>query len=220
MPYLIHNPGTPDEICELKSGSNTIGREQDNNIVVRDDNKGLSRHHAELAITDDVIIRDLHSRNGTFVNDIKIAQCELKDGDLIRCANVVFKFVHALESSMQESPNGQHSNLSIVRRFSPEKTRVDMQDLLHQDSLEYQGSVLMLRQQDTEQRTLDKLKILLEVSKQLSSPNEFDKLLEKILELLFKIMNVDRSVILMVNQETGQLEQKAVRGRAGISADY
>lgn len=219
MPYLIHNPGTPDaKVCELRYGSNTIGREQDNSIVIEDDEKRLSRHHAEITITDDcVIIKDCKSSNSTFVNDTKIARCELKDGDLIRCGSVVFKFV--LESSIPEPESEQNSDLSIVRRFSPEQTRVAMQDLLGQDIPEYQGSGLRLWQQSADQRRVTKLKILLEVSKQLSSPEENDKLLEKILDLLFKIMDVDRAVILMVNPETGQLERKAVKFRAGIPAD-
>ena len=80
------------------------------------------------------------------------------------------------------------------------------------------GSILKLRPQDSDRRAVDKLKILLEVSKQLASPEQPERLLEKILELLFEIMNVDRAAILMVNQATGQLECKAVKLQAGISA--
>lgn len=216
MPYLIRNSRTPDEkLCELRNGSNTIGRAQENSIVIEDDEKSLSRHHAKITINgDSATVKDCRSRNSTFINDINIGsrERELKHGDLLRCGDVVFEFVHKL-------PHQQGPDLSIVSRFSPDQTGVVIQDLLSQDGSENQGSVLRLRHQNGDQRRVDKLKILLEVSKQLSSPEDYDFLLEKILELLFQIMNVDRAVILMVNQETEELECKAVKFRAGILVD-
>ena len=219
MPYLIQNPEAPNQaIHELRFGSNTIGRELDNSIVVI--HKSLSRHHANVTITDNgVTVTDLESLNNTFVNEAKIDHCELKDGDLVRCGSVVFKFLQALALSAQEVLRNEDSSLSIVRRFSPEPATVTIQDLLHQQSSENERSVIKLRQQDAGQRAVDKLKILLEVSKELSSPEEPERLLEKILDMLFQIINVDRAVILLVNEETGQLEHKAIKSRDGIPTD-
>jgi adenylate cyclase len=199
VPYLIQNPEASNpEIYELRFGLNSIGREIDNSIIVL--HKSLSRYHAQLLLTDElVLLKDLKSLNHTFVNERKIEQCELKDGDLVRCGNVVFKFVQTLNNLMPVSlKDDEGSELSIIRRFSPDETRVVIQDLLDERSSGHQGSALRLRQKDTDQRAVDKLKILLEVSKQLSSPEEPDQLLFKILDLLFEIMNVDRAVILRV----------------------
>ena len=218
MPYLIYAPRTPKErIYQLKFGRNTIGRSRDNSIAIADES--LSRQHAEITLADDrVTIKDLQSLNHTFVNKVKIDQLELGDGDLICCGSAEFKFVEAIANSKQESLGDRDSQISIpdtiIRKFSPEQTRFEMPDLLAFQGTE--GSVLRLQQQDTNQRTVDKLKILLEVSKQLSSPEELERLLEKILELLFEIINLDRGAILMVNQTTGQLECKAVKLRSGI----
>ena len=218
MPYLIQNPEAPNkEVHELKVGSNTIGRELDNSIVVI--HISLSRHHAKVTVTDDqVLLTDLGSLNHTFVNETKIDQWELKDADLVRCGSIVFQFVQELEISAQEPLRDEDVNLSIVSRIAPEQTRVVLQDLL-QGSSENQGSALKLRQQEVGQRAIDKLKILLEVSKQLSSPEEPDRIIEKILDLLFKIMNVDRAVMLLVNEETGQLEDKIAKFQPGIPTD-
>ena len=219
MPYLIQNPDAPNpEIHQLKPGVNTIGREIDNSIIVTD--RSLSRHHAQILILEDrAIITDLGSLNNTFVNEYKIDQCELNDGDWIRYGAVVFLFVQKLESSGPQPLGGEGSNLSIIGRLAPEKTRVVLQDLLDQKSSQQKGTVLRLRQQNAEQRAVDKLKILLEVSQQLSSPEEPQKLLEKILDLLLQIMNVDRAIILMFNPKTQELEQKAVKFREGIPTD-
>lgn len=220
MPYLIQNPENPDQkVHELKFGLNTIGREINNTIILL--HKSLSRHHAQVIINEQgVMMKDLGSLNKTFVNEREIDQCQLRNGDLVRCGSVLFKFVHSIENHQAPAPlKDETANLSILRRFSPEQTRVEMQELLQQESSSYQRSVLKLRQEDATQRAVDKLKILLEVSKQLSSPEENERLLEKILDLLFEIMNVDRAIILLVNEKTTQLEQKAVKFRVGVPTD-
>ena len=218
MPYLIHDAQTPNErIYELRFGVNTLGRGINNSILVGDGS--LSRYHAEINIDyNHVAIKDLHSLNGIFVNEVKIDQCNLNNGDLIRCGSVVFKFVEKLRSDKPESVDDEDPQMSIIRRVSPEPTHIAMENLLGQDGAD--GSILRLRQQDAAQRAVDKLKILLEVSKQLSTPEEPSQLIEKILDLLLEIMNVDRAVIILVNDTTGQLERKAVKSRSQIAADY
>jgi adenylate cyclase len=217
VPYLIYQPETPNEIIhQLRFGINSIGREKDNSIVIIHGN--LSRQHAELTIGyNRAAITDLCSLNGTFVNEVKIDRCELKDGDWIRCGSVVFKYVDKLRSLEPESLADKDDGVSIIKQVSPEPTHMAMQDLLVEDGTN--GSVIKLQQHDIGQRAVDKLKILLEVSKQLSSPEEPDRLLEKILNLLLEIMNVDRAAILLVSEVTKHLERKAVKSRAGIPED-
>jgi adenylate cyclase len=217
VPYLIYEPETPNEtIHQLRFGINSIGREKDNSIVIIHGN--LSRQHAELTIGyNRAVITDLRSLNGTFVNEVKIDRCELKDGDWIRCGSVVFKYVDKLRSLEPSSLSDKDDGVSIIKQVSREPTHMAMQDLLVEDGTN--GSVIKLRQHNIGQRAVDKLKILLEVSKQLSSPEEPERLLEKILNLLLEIMNVDRAAILLVSEATGHLERKAVKSRSGIPED-
>ena len=63
-----------------------IGRDKTkNNVVI--DREIVSREHVWIGLDDGkVIIKDLHSLNGTFINSIdapRIQTAELKDGDLI-----------------------------------------------------------------------------------------------------------------------------------------
>ncbi len=54
----------------------------------------ISRKHTEfVTTTEGTVCKDLSSTNGTFVNDAKIEQIDLKDGDLIRCGNTILKFL-------------------------------------------------------------------------------------------------------------------------------
>jgi diguanylate cyclase (GGDEF)-like protein len=81
----------------------TIGRATINDICVSQDS--VSRTHATI-LTDEhgVKIRDNESTNGTYVNDHKIHETYLKDGDLIKVGRSIFKFLTGdnIESSYHE----------------------------------------------------------------------------------------------------------------------
>ena len=74
-----------------------IGRERMHcDIVLRDPN--ISRRHAELTFDEasrSWFVRDLGSTNGTLVNDVDIAQCQLHDGDLITLGLMNLEFREA-----------------------------------------------------------------------------------------------------------------------------
>ncbi|MEZ4382821.1 MAG: GGDEF domain-containing protein [Nannocystaceae bacterium] len=81
----------------------TIGRATINDICVSQDS--VSRTHATLHTDDNgVRIRDNESTNGTYVNDHKIHEAWLKDGDLIKIGRSIFKFLTGdnIESSYHE----------------------------------------------------------------------------------------------------------------------
>jgi pSer/pThr/pTyr-binding forkhead associated (FHA) protein len=61
----------------------TVGRSPTNNIFVRD--KNVSRVHCQIVVNNGVVsLTDLQSTNGTFVNDERITECQLKANDEIR----------------------------------------------------------------------------------------------------------------------------------------
>lgn len=64
-----------------------IGRDISNNIVLND--VSVSRYHARLKLSDNglVILEDMGSSNGTFVNGNRITEVSLKSGDIVKCAN-------------------------------------------------------------------------------------------------------------------------------------
>lgn len=66
----------------LAGGEATIGRTPGNTIVI--ENAGVSRRHAVARYEGDrVVLEDLASANGTFVNGQRVTRYELKDGDEI-----------------------------------------------------------------------------------------------------------------------------------------
>lgn len=58
-----------------------LGRGSDTDIRIED--PGASRNHCEIVLGAPVLVRDLNSTNGTFVNGQKISQVEVADGTAI-----------------------------------------------------------------------------------------------------------------------------------------
>lgn len=69
-----------------------IGRNSDNDVCLANDS--ISSHHAEINRRREggFYIVDLSSRNGTYVNDIKVTQTELHDNDLVEIGEVRLRF--------------------------------------------------------------------------------------------------------------------------------
>jgi adenylate cyclase len=59
----------------------------------------------------------------------------------------------------------------------------------------------------------DKLALLLEISKELSKQQDVDRLLEKVVDITFKVMNVDRVSILMLEGSSDELVPRISRNR-------
>jgi adenylate cyclase len=218
VPYLIYAPETPEErVYELKPGVNTLGRQIDNTIVLLEET--VSRYHSEIHITPDGdTIKDCHSRNHTFVNEVKVQISQLHDGDTIDCGQVRLKFVYHLTNSKLKHIQDDEELLSNnLKKIPLPQSPVQLQELVAQKPRE--DSILKLKSHEREKQTVNKLKILLEVSKQLCSPDEPDELLNKILDLLFQIMGIDRAAILLLNENSQQLEPRAFKLREGIACE-
>lgn len=74
------------------TGTMVIGRQADSDIPVPAEE--ISRHHARLQVTaDGVLVEDMSSANGTFINDKRIQNGLLKPGEELRLDTVRFMLV-------------------------------------------------------------------------------------------------------------------------------
>ena len=70
-----------------KGASLTIGRRDDNDVVIED--PAVSGHHAKIdSLGDRFVLIDLKSKNGTFVNEQLIDSHWLNDGDVSPSAGI------------------------------------------------------------------------------------------------------------------------------------
>lgn len=75
----------------LRGGSLLVGR--DEGAEIRLDVSGVSRKHARLSVEGEaqVTLTDLGSRNGTFVNALRVESASLRDGDELRFGPAVLR---------------------------------------------------------------------------------------------------------------------------------
>lgn len=85
----------------LYRGRNVIGRDPD--VEVQVDDKTVSRHHAAVTLAgDEASIEDLESKNGTFIDDVRVQSAvPLRDGAIIDVGSVrlVFRAEFATSST-------------------------------------------------------------------------------------------------------------------------
>lgn len=86
---LRHNGAGEPEVLELNLGVNHFGRDPENHFAI--DHPTISARHCELTLTaDGVLLRDLGSTNGTFINGALVKQAVLQPGQTLRLGDVEF----------------------------------------------------------------------------------------------------------------------------------
>jgi adenylate cyclase len=198
----------------------TIGREQDNDIVFFDPK--VSRNHAKITKEEkNYIVRDLGSFNGTKVNRELVNDAELKHGDEISigAATLVFH-AHAGEIpstgkkiefekddqyldwqqqtiAIQPQDCAQIDSRSLLvskpksgakDRVVPVFARKDKQPLPEQAELSHL------------ERMNKVLFVLYEISRHINIIHDFKELLEKIMDLIFMVIDADFGSLILLDE--------------------
>jgi len=83
----VKTGGLNARLIDLKLGANRVGRHPDNDFRI--EHPTISSVHCEIVLqADGVILRDLESTNGTFVNNEKIREVQLIPGQIVRLGDV------------------------------------------------------------------------------------------------------------------------------------
>ena len=84
---VLLSAGMTGRTHELKAEKTTIGRVEDNMFQIAE--PSVSSHHCEIQLKgNDVIVHDLNSTNGTFVNGDKVTDSPLKPGQILRLGQI------------------------------------------------------------------------------------------------------------------------------------
>src|SRR5271155_5765947 len=87
---VILNQDMTGRTHELNVDRTTVGRVEDNTFQIAD--PSVSNHHCEVHLRgSEVLIRDLNSTNGSFINGEKIAESILKPGQTLRLGQIELK---------------------------------------------------------------------------------------------------------------------------------
>ncbi len=72
---------------ELKADKTTIGRVEDNAFQIPE--PSVSSHHCEVLLRgNDIVVRDLNSTNGTYVNGQQVTEGPIKPGQILRLGQI------------------------------------------------------------------------------------------------------------------------------------
>ncbi len=84
---VLLSAGMTGRTHELKAEKTTIGRVEDNMFQIAE--PSVSSHHCEILLKGhDVVVRDLNSTNGTFINGDKVTESPLKPGQILRLGQI------------------------------------------------------------------------------------------------------------------------------------
>jgi adenylate cyclase len=213
---LISTSG--EQTIEVAPGRRiVVGRAATSDVPIYDPT--ISRRHAEVALANGgVQVKDLGSSNGTFVNGARVTDTVANAGDVVTFGKVAFRVREVTPPSAQ--PAVVDASVSTFSNNPPGATIVrnvpaPVADLKEKVSRPSGSSHLNVAGESAEERQSRKLSLLLDISKELSKQQEVDKLLDKVVDITFQVMSVDRVSILMVEGETAELVPRISKNRLG-----
>ncbi len=223
MPAFKLISTTGDRTIDLSEGRViVVGRAVTSDLSIYDPT--VSRRHAEVTLLNgSVSVKDVGSSNGTYINGTQITQSTAGDGDIVTFGKVAFKVLQATPATPRPAkPAAEASGFgvrppeaTIVRQVPLEAAAGGIEDKV--SGRPSGGTQLKVPGESTEERQRTKLSLLLDISKELSKQQEVDKLLQKIVDITFHVMNVDRVSILMVEEASGELVPRVSKNRLGDS---
>ena len=127
-----------------------VGRSSDVDMVLIEDM--VSRRHARLECTEEILIEDLGSTNGTFVNGERIKRAKLQEGDRVLIGTSIIKVV--LADSVAHAPSSRRrtqkpsASRNQVRGMAGSLDEIPLPDLLQLLGSSKKTGVLVLETED------------------------------------------------------------------------
>ncbi len=120
--YQISEDGSQTERWEIGAAPLVVGRSGQAQVSIQDD--GLSRQHfVILRDGDDYLLKDLNSRNGTWLDGHRVFAEKLRDNDHILAGRTKFLFANspAVSPIVRKLTTGPHG--TVVLWTAPEPPR-------------------------------------------------------------------------------------------------
>jgi adenylate cyclase len=215
--YVTTTDGRISSYSLLKQETN-IGRSKENDIVLLDHT--VSRKHARITRTDQGhLLTDLGSFNGTLVNETLVQNALLHHEDVIKIGLNTLAYLSRPQTGKPfkgtltlsgELDLGKEPE-PIIKASSETLSPMDSQDLLVSKEFGESAGALPSRK-DTElpefkrelsalERTNKVLYVLYEISRQLNSIHDFGELLNKIMDLVFVVIDADHGFLILTGEK-------------------
>src|SRR4029434_6604959 len=100
---VVLSAGMTGRSHELKVDKTTIGRVEDNTFQIAE--PSVSSHHCEVLLRgNEVLVRDLNSTNGSFINGEKITEKVLKPGQTLRLGQIEMRLETDVPAGQSKKP--------------------------------------------------------------------------------------------------------------------
>ena len=191
-------------VFTLEEGPCTIGRSMGNEVIVYDEK--VSGRHASIARSaGKLILRDMNSTNGTYLNDLPVDAAVIKNNDRLRMGDTEMIF-HCMEQ--QASADTAVVRLSDSAEGSP---------VIRETVQKSEGSTIF--DVDLTGTSLEallaahrNLKALYRVNSVLNSTFDLSLLFERIMDQIFEVTRATRGVLIVLD-EKGSLVPKVIRNK-------
>jgi len=205
---------TPGKLFSLNGEKMILGRHPECDIVL--DVGAVSRQHAAVVrMKDDYYVEDLKSRNGTFVNgELVQGRHKLHENDRVKVCDIVMVF-HV------GAPSPRDTLQSLTNDDSSRATFID--DSAEKSSATIMSSFDVGSSNSGLQISINpelKLQALLEITRNLATTIDLDRVLVRVLDSLFKIfVQADRGFVVLKDPASDALIPKAVKYRRGDDSE-
>lgn len=181
----------------LEPGEYQVGRQPEADLQLM--HRSVSRNHALLTVADDVLtVRDLESRNGTFLNEERVTQLlTVHQDDVLRFGAIELKLV-AEDAPWARAPSTE--NLLSGAETLHAATRLSWNDL----------------QETRAEATSALFQVLVEAAPLLVKHQPLGDLFESVLGLIERLLTV-RRVLLLLHDSEHNLVLKAARPQGSVN---
>jgi adenylate cyclase len=167
--------------------------------------KSLSRKHAQVDYDGTKLhVADLQSKNGIYFNGRRVPACDLLEGDSFRCGDITFLVEGATLRQPKISVGVQTlpSPLALESALSKRGARLPPPAVVIEDDHRYK----------------DKLFLLIRASELLVGDQPLDAMLEELVVLAVRVLDVDRIALLALDDKTLEIKPKVIKTFVGAAA--
>ena len=193
-----------------------IGRDSSNTITLPD--RRVSRRHASISPHGaEWLIHDLGSANGTLVNNRPVHRQVLRPGDEIRLGGTVLEFTPFVDE--EKGCEDLKELTPLVQPASDHDPRDESTIALAIPAQEVDSLVAL--PDEAERSTLQKaylrLAIMYRLINDLVSVTDLRELMDRTAERVLEIIKADRALMMLVDDQSGELLPQATRQRKGLA---
>ena len=215
LQVLYETDGRP-QVFNLAKDEATIGRSNDNDIVLND--FSVSRRHATLRKENGAwVIHDNQSTNGVRIKEKLVQSAPVGDGDQAVVGTFILRFREEVEAPAAVAPRKHDSTSTCIRPISEFNLdfglEKDVESVVGESTTGRKRAVLDVAYKNKV------FEILVQVAKTLISVDDVETVLGTVMDLIFEYLPVDRGFLLLEEEDGLKLRISRLKSSSRMTTD-